>query len=95
MTIKNRKDGLKDLGDGTPEDYALFNAWAKQADTNNKANCPYCHKGKPIVDDSIALVLVASDAGQLWFNSNKFVGHDEAEFVNIAYCPMCGRRLDD
>jgi O-methyltransferase involved in polyketide biosynthesis len=67
----------------------------KTAETPAQARCPYCHKGKPIVDDNLAFVGVESDAGQLWFNSDKFVGEDEADFVTIAYCPMCGRRLDE
>lgn len=60
-----------------------------------QANCPYCHEGKPLVDDNVSYVAVEHSAGLLWFNSDKFVGDNETEFVHISYCPMCGRRLDD
>jgi hypothetical protein len=73
------------------DDLSARYAAASDSDTD----CPYCHKGKPLVDDNVSFVAVDNNAGQLWFNSDKFVGHDEAAFVNIAYCPMCGRRLDD
>ena len=63
--------------------------------TRHQLDCPYCRKGKPIVDDNVSYVAVEHSAGLLWFNSDKFVGDNETEFVHISYCPMCGRRLDD
>lgn len=57
-----------------------------------QALCPYCHVGRPLVDNSVSYVAV--DERQLVFNSDKFVGNDETESVRIRNCPMCGRKLE-
>ena len=56
-------------------------------------DCPYCSKGKPFVNNNVSFVGLEPEVKRLWFNSNKFVGHSEMDFVHIKYCPECGAKL--
>ena len=57
----------------------------KHADgiTDAQKSCPYCHKGKPIVDNNVSWVMISSEGKCMWYNSDKFVGSSESEKITL------------
>lgn len=65
-----------------------------------KANCPYCHEQKDIIntlDNSRRYFSGMEQPGQVVYVSDNLLVCEERTFEarEINFCPMCGRRLGD
>jgi hypothetical protein len=71
----------------------------KKVDTQTQTDCPYCHEPTSIMpihacseNDGECYIQTCTDGTALFLMVDRYytIGH-----IDIEYCPMCGRRLDD